>query len=161
MTTDGGNTWSDRNVLFSGGATGMVHNLMMAYADGIFYSFWNIQYRQLWCSRSKDGLTWEEPRDLTRMLWRAGIRIPVERIWNRIRALRAAVKWQNPDSDLVYNRGRWAQTLRVCQYLFRRRVPDGTDRGDAAEPSGNTHRQSQRGSNRGIRQRQRLGHSPP
>lgn len=24
MTTDGGNTWSDRNVLFSGGATGMV-----------------------------------------------------------------------------------------------------------------------------------------
>ena len=78
MTTDGGNTWSDRNVLFSGGATGMVHNLMMAYADGIFYSFWNIQYRQLWCSRSKDGLTWEEPRDLTRMLWRAESEYP----WN-------------------------------------------------------------------------------
>lgn len=78
ITTDGGYTWSDRKTLFSGGATGMVHNLVMVYADNKFYSFWNIQYRQLWYSTSKDGMFWDKPKDLTRMLWRADTEYP----WN-------------------------------------------------------------------------------
>lgn len=78
VTLDGGHTWSDRNILIAGGATGMVHNLVMVYAGGKFYGFWNIQYRQLWYSTSENGVEWTQPRDLTRMLWRAETPYP----WN-------------------------------------------------------------------------------
>ena len=71
VSDDAGESWSERILLAEGGATGMLHNIMMAYARGRYYCLWNVQYRQLWLRESADGVHWSDPRDLTRSLWRA------------------------------------------------------------------------------------------
>ena len=71
VSDDAGETWSERILLAEGGATGMLHNMMMAYSKGRYYCLWNVQYRQLWLRESTDGIHWSKPRDLTRDLWRA------------------------------------------------------------------------------------------
>ena len=78
ISDDAGEHWSDRIVLAEGGATGMLHNVMLAWAEGWYYCLWNVQYRQLWVRRSRDGVHWESPRDLTRSIWRADCDYP----WN-------------------------------------------------------------------------------
>lgn len=71
FSEDGGATWSERRLIVEGGETGMLHNLMMVYAGGKYHCLWNVQYRQLWYRSSEDGIHWDQPRDLTRKLWRA------------------------------------------------------------------------------------------
>lgn len=71
ISEDKGLTWSERILLAEGGATGMLHNLMMVFVGGIVHCLWNVQYRQLWHMQSSDGLHWSSPEDLTRKLWRA------------------------------------------------------------------------------------------
>lgn len=75
---DAGKSWSERVVIASGGAAGMLHNIMMVWAEGCFHCLWNVQYRQLWYANSRDGLEWSEPRDMTRNIWRADSDYP----WN-------------------------------------------------------------------------------
>lgn len=75
---DEGSTWSERIELAAGGSTGMLHNIMMVYMNNRYYCLWNVQYRQLWLRESGDGVHWDAPRDLTRMLWRADCSYP----WN-------------------------------------------------------------------------------
>lgn len=78
ISRDNGQNWSERIVIASGGATGMLHNIMMACANGVYHCLWNVQYRQLLYSSSVDGEYWSAPKDLTRQLWRADCEYP----WN-------------------------------------------------------------------------------
>ncbi len=80
VSRDAGASWSRRIALADGGANGMLHNLMMAYAGGRYHCLWNVQYRQLWYRSSADGESWSAPRDLTRMIWRADSEYP----WNAL-----------------------------------------------------------------------------
>lgn len=78
VSDDAGETWSERIALAEGGATGMLHNVMMAFSGDRYFCLWNVQYRQLWLRESPDGIHWSAPRDLTRGLWRADCDYP----WN-------------------------------------------------------------------------------
>lgn len=78
VSKDGGETWSQRIKLISGGETGMLHNLMMVSTDHAIHCLWNVQYRQLWHTQSTDGVHWQTPTDLTRDLWRTDCEYP----WN-------------------------------------------------------------------------------
>lgn len=78
ISSDGGVSWSERIWLAQGGATGMLHNVMMVYSAGRFHCVWNVQYRQLWYRSSADGRNWSAPRDMTRTIWRADTDYP----WN-------------------------------------------------------------------------------
>lgn len=78
VSRNDGRTWSDRIELANGGQTGMLHNIMMVMGKEKLHCLWNVQYRQLWHCTSADGISWSQPEDLTRAIWRADTEYP----WN-------------------------------------------------------------------------------
>lgn len=109
---DGGHTWSDRILIFSGCEIDAIHNGIL-FADGdMVHLVWHRNYREAYHSCSKDdGLTWSEPRDIS----------------YAYKPLRAQYKWTviaaGPGHGLVTQSGRliipvWAAANRenICDH---------------------------------------------
>ena len=65
-STDGGNTWSERNFIASGKEIDAIHNGILFVDGNTIHLLYHKNYRELFHVKSvDDGFTWSEPKDIS------------------------------------------------------------------------------------------------